>query len=593
MKENEMKKVSLFITVVIVGLLVWFLIVFPLIKFKKMEKKLLDATKRYYEINESKLPKGNQIKKVSLDVLYKQDFISNDLKAPYTNKVCDSESSWGKVQKQDDTYQYSIYLDCGIFKSKVDHKGPRIKLNGAETVTVYLGQKYKDEGVSSVVDDTDGNINIKNVKIDTSKVDTSNVGTYEVTYTVKDSLENETVQIRKVIVTQTLTDDSNVYKGEHDDNYVMLDGILFKLVGINSDGTVKIVSEEPLGSVNYDGIDSWLNKYFYEKLSDSAKEVIYQKSRWCVDKVDTPSSYNKCNKYSRKKAVGILSVVDYNNAKDKNGNSSIGNTMAVWTSNSTKNSKNYYVNSYFDMTNGGLQEYREASEDEIFNIRPVVNIIKDTVIVSGDGSDTNPYILKGNTNKSKKGNKISSVKTGSYISYSGYTWRVIGSDADGTTEVIVNGSISGNEDVYYTKYGEELNYYNPNTKNTIAYNIVNSLSDSLKTSYFVKKNMVINQYGDKVIYNKATSSKTYKIKLREISLFDLFSSVTTTNNSSWYQEIVKNTNTVYVNSPTIGPYSEKFDYSNEYSVRVVGYLAKDVVIKNGTGTRTNPYTITK
>ena len=39
MKEKEMKKLSLFITVVIVGIVVWFLVIFPLIKFKKMENE--------------------------------------------------------------------------------------------------------------------------------------------------------------------------------------------------------------------------------------------------------------------------------------------------------------------------------------------------------------------------------------------------------------------------------------------------------------------------------------------------------------------------------------------------------------------------
>ncbi len=600
MKEKDNKKLKLFVTVLIIGLIIWFLIIYPLIKFKRMEKEVFNATKRYYEINEAKLPRGSGIKKVSLDTLYSGDFIKSDLRAPYTNKYCNSENSFGRVIKKKDNYEYGVYLDCGIFKSKIDHDGPIIRLKGEEEVTIYQGQEYKDDGISSVIDDTDGNIDIKNVKVDTSKVDTSKVGEYEVTYTVKDSLDNETVKIRKVNVTQTLnnivdskTNNKKVYTGYHDDNYVMIDSILFKIVGINSDNTVKLVTANALGSLNYEGIDSWLNDYFYNKLSDSAKELIYQKSKWCVEKVSDINNYSNCRKYSKKKAVGQLSIIDYKNAKDKEGLSNLENTTAVWTSNATTSNNNYYVNSYFNMSEGKYQDFKESSEDEIYNVKPVINIIKDTVVVSGDGSNVDPYILKGNNHKHKKGNKISSVETGSFISYSGYTWRVIGKEDDETTQIISMEALSGDDGAFYTKYDNDLNYYDPNLKDTLAYNIVNKLSSKIKTSYLVKKKMVINRYEDKVSYGKNSSNKSYNLKLREISLFDLYSPISTTSNSVWYQEIAKNKNIVYVNSPAIGVSKEEFDSENEYGVRVVGYLNKDVVIKDGSGTSSDPYTLTK
>lgn len=599
MEEKNMKKIKLFITVVIIGLVVWFIVIYPLLKFKSMENKMIEATKRYFEINESKLPRGTKSKKVSLDTLYKKDFLMEDLRAPYTNSFCNSEASWGRVSKKNDDYEYSVYLNCGVFKSKIDYKGPKIKLNGDDEIIVYRNSKYKELGVSSVVDDTDGVIDIKKVKVDSSSVNTSKVGTYEVTYTISDSLDNKTVKTRKVIVTQTLNSivlkDNNksyTYKGVRDNNYLLLDNILFKIVGINKDGTVKIVSSEALGNVNYAGIDSWLNDYFYDKLSDSAKLLISPKSKWCNEKVSNPKIYNNCRKYSRKKAVGLLSIIDYNNAKS-NGTTNLENEVAVWTSNATTTNGNYYVNSYFDMTAGGLEEYRPTSEDEIFAVKPALNIVKNSIIISGDGTNSNPYILKENEIKHKKGTKISNVETGTYISYSGYTWRVIGKEEDGTTEIISMDAISGDDGAYYTKYGDNLDCYNPNNKDTIAYNIANKLVSNVKTDYFVKKNMKFEQYKDKVLYGRSSSTKTYSLKIREMSLFDLYSVESTTNNSSWYYEIAKSKNSVYVNSPATGVFSETFDRLNEYGLRIVGYLNKDIVIKDGNGTSTEPYTLTK
>ncbi len=599
MEEKNMKKLKLFIAVVIIGLVVWFIVIYPLLKFKSMENKMIDATKRYFEINESKLPKGTNSKKVSLDTLYKKDFIKEDLRAPYTNNFCNSEESWGRVAKKNDNYEYSVYLNCGVFKSKIDYKGPKIKLTGDNEIVIYRNSKYKELGVSSVVDDTDGVIDVKKVKIDSSSVNTSKVGTYEVTYKIKDSLDNETIKIRKVIVTQTLNSvvlkDNNkatTYKGVHDDNYILLDNILFKIVGINKDGTVKVVSSEALGNVNYAGIDTWLNDYFYEKLSDSVKEVIYPKSKWCNEKVSDPKNYNECRKYSKKKPVGLLSIIDYKNAKT-NDTTNLENNVAVWTTNGTTTNGNYYVNSYFDKNASGLTEFKPVSEEQIFAVKPAVNIVKDSVIISGDGTNLNPYVLKGNEINHKKGTKISNVETGTYISYSGYTWRVIGKEEDGTTKIISTDCISGDDGAFYTKYGDELDYYNPSSKGTMAYNIANKLVSNVKTDYFAKKSMKFEQYKDKVLYGKSSSTKAYNLKIREMSLFDLYSVVSTTNNSSWYYEILKSKNTVYVNSPTMGVFNETFDSLNEYGLRVVGYLSKDVVIKDGSGTNTDPYSLTK
>lgn len=594
-KKNE-KIIKMVVTVIVIVILVWFAIINPLLKFKAMEKEMLDSSKRYFEINTSMLPTGTKIRKISLQTLYEKDFIQEDLRAPYTNKYCDAENSWVRVSKEKNDYKYNVYLECGMFKSKTDHKGPEINLNGKEEVVVYQGDKYKDTGIKSVVDDTDGKIDISKVKIDTSKVNTDKVGTYEVTYTISDSLENKTVKVRTVKVIQTLnnivkknTDNTKIYKGSHDDNYVMIDGILFKIVGINSDNSVKVVSNENIASVNYDGIDSWLNDYFYEKLSDSAKKYIV-KSKWCNEKVTDPSNYTKCNSYSKKKYVGLLSVADLNNAKDSDGISNINTSIATWTL-SSKTEKESFVYSYYNMTEGGFKEYKEFSNDEIYSVKPALNIVKDANIISGDGSQSNPYILDGNSNNHKKGDKISEVKTGTYISYSGYKWRVIGKENDNTTKVIMMDSLGNSS--YYTNYANSISNYNPNSKNNLGYKIVNESSNYLKTTIFVKKETTIKIYDNGIKFGKETSKKDYSVKLVAASLFDLFSAEPSTTSSVWYQESSKKNNLNYANSMTLGVIKNKFDSTEKNGVRLTGYINQDVKIKGGSGTQYDPYTLTK
>ena len=49
MSEKNKKKITISLIVVIAVALIWFLIISPLIQFKKSEKEVLNAGKRYFE----------------------------------------------------------------------------------------------------------------------------------------------------------------------------------------------------------------------------------------------------------------------------------------------------------------------------------------------------------------------------------------------------------------------------------------------------------------------------------------------------------------------------------------------------------------
>ena len=523
--DSQKKKIKIVVIVVIIVLILWFMVISPILKFKKNERTLENAAKRYYEINTGQLPTGKKIKTVELQTLYDKNFISDDLRSSYTKKVCDIRNSWVKVKKENNDYKYYTYLKCGIFSSKVDHEGPMIRLKGDDLITINKGEKFKDPGIDSVSDNTDGKMDIKDVVIDSKKLNVNKIGTYEITYKVKDSFNNETVKIRTVKVTETLnhivkkdTKGKNVYQGTQYNNYVKVDGILFRIVGINEDGSVKLVSSENLASVNYDGVDSWLNDYFYEKLSDSAKKLIV-KQKFCNEEVNDPDNYTKCNKYSKKQYVGLLSVADINNSKGKDGNYNANSSIASWTSNSVSNKKSWLM-AYYNMAEGGYKQYKEMNNTEIYGIAPVINIAKDSVILKGNGSVDTPYVFSKNNIKIKKGDKVSSLPTGTYIKYSGYVWRVVNSEDDGTTKVVLQGILtSSNYGEFYISYDEKINYYNPKSKQNIGYKIINDGTKYIKMNYFVNKQITVNNYKNNVEYEKSDNSKKYTVKLSEVNLF--------------------------------------------------------------------------
>lgn len=585
--EKTKKKIKIIVISIIIVIILWFLVVSPILKFKKNEKVVKEAAQRYYEINSGQLPTGEKVKTVALQTLYDKDFINEDLRSSYMNKVCDSKVSWVKVKKENGEYKYYVYLKCGIFSSKVDHKGPEIKLKGEDEITINKGEKYKESGIDSVVDDTDGKMNIKDVKIDNTKVNTNKIGTYEVTYKIKDSFNNETVKVRTVKVIETLnhivekdTGKKKVYQGSQYNNYVKLDGILFKIVGENEDGTVKIVSDENLAAVNYEGIDSWLNDYFYGKLSDSAKKLIV-KSKWCNETVNNPENYTKCNSYGKKSYVGLLSVADINNSKGDDGSYNIGPEYNFWLANKKNNNKSW---STF------TGEYKEESISTNLTIKPTMNIAKDITVISGTGSMANPYVLKGNKNTLKVGSKISEAKAGEYINYSGYLWRTIGKETDGTTSIIMNDVVNIDNSTYYTSFtdGSTISY-NPEKSGNIGYVVTNDIVEYISTKMFANRKVIINNYNGNIEYNGKYTQKSYQSKITIPSMYDLFS--TSVENGYWFRDYSSKTSqycyTSYMGTSICTKYNDDDNTIN--GVRVLGYLKSNTKVKKGNGTESNPY----
>lgn len=588
MSEKNKKKITISLIVVIAVALIWFLIISPLIEFKKSEKEVLNAGKRYFEVNKTYLPTGNRIKTISLKTLYNKDFIKEDIKVPNSSSMCDENESWVKVQKKNNEYNYNVYLKCGIYSSKVDHKGPTITLKGENEITVNKGDKFKDPGIASVSDNTDGKIDTKQVKVD-SNVNINKNGTYEIKYSIKDSFDNKTEVIRTVKVVQILdkivkkeTDKTNYYKGNDNNNYIKLDGILFKIVGLNEDGSVKITSSEPLAFVDYNSVDTWLNDYFYDKLSDNVKKYIKTDSEWCNEVISNTDNYTKCNKYGKKKAVGLLSVADINNSKDKDGNSNLGTWQYSWLGNSKK--------SKLLKSGSNSMKIQEENKNTLTGIRPTINLKTNLEISSGSGEASSPYLLKGRKKSLKAGEKISEAMTGEYILYSGYTWRVIGKESNGTTKIVMNESLEMDYQVITTIFDKKNSYYNPTQKTNVGYKIANDVNSYINVNLFDKKSINVNLYKKYINYSEKTKVKQYKTKIEEVSLFDLYSPSTVSNH--WFRESTSN-GLAYMNSPLTDVSEEKIINGSTGLIKLTANLNKNVSVKKGNGLITNPYNLVK
>lgn len=595
-KQKVIKYVKISVVCLILVLFIWFFLLNPFVAFKKNEKTMLNAAKRYFEINSNELPTGNRVKTLSLKTLYYKSFIKEDLKLPNSSKTCSVSDSWVKVKKVDNEYKYYVYLKCGALSSNVDSKGPEITLNGDDVITINRGDKYEELGVKSVVDNTDGKLKVSNVTIDNSKVKTNKVGTYKVTYTISDSFNNETVKTRTVKVVASLnnivkkdTSTSKVYKGVTVNNYIEFSGMLFRIVGFDSNNNIKIVSDKDISFVDYKSLDKWLD-YYYDHLTDESKEYIV-KSKYCNGKVsDDKLDTTKCSSYTSKKNLYILSIDDYNNSLDSNGSSYLYPSIVSLLANKKNDKEVYTTRQYFMGTD---YKYMSFDINYSFGVRPVITINKDILLKSGDGTLNSPYSFES-YDKAKAGDKLSSRYSGEYITYSGYTWRIMDALDDGTVKVILNDSLRDNNSIITTSYNtsDKAKIYNPNQKGNVGYFINNKMTEYINTDYFVSKSISVPIYSNRASYKGEVSTKKYKVKLSAPNMYDMFTA-SNYNSSYWLINSSKTQYIKYVVSDNGTVYYTDLGYDFSAGIKLIGYLNKNCSIKSGDGTLINPYVIVK
>ena len=603
MNKKTLSVLKLLVVVVIVALFVWFIFIKPSYNFSKYEKTLEEAAVRYYQLNPTELPTGKRVATVTMQTLYHKSYLKEDFYIPYTDKPCDLKESWVKVRKVDGEYKYYTYLQCGAMKSTVDNKGPEIKLNGSDVVTVDLGSKYKEPGVKSVVDNTDGKMNVKDVTIDSKKVDTEKIGTYKVTYTATDGLKNKTTVERTVEVVSKIknavkiaNDKKDYYKGSNPANFVRLSGMLFRVIGVDGNN-VRIVADEDIANVNYSGVSPWLEDYFMKHISENAKKLLV-KNKYCNMKVTNENlNATECTSFTDSRYSYIPSIVDVNLTKDDKSTSFMKPETLSWLANEKDDKTAYTTRNVFFGNEAGSDFYAD-SKTQNYGVRPVLTIKGDTLIKSGNGTSTSPYTF-GETKTGKTDEAINTRYSGEYISYGGMLWRIIEVNEDGTTKVVSIENIKKdgvNIKTNYKKVKSDKKIYNPTQKNNVGYYINNKVSEYIDTSYFVNKEIKVPVYKKEIQYGKQKTTEKYKVKLSAPNMYEMFSAsaksasrtrsywLLNSSEEPYYKALVTDAGVVITEN--VGDF-------DEYGIRVVANLKKSVSIKKGKGTKDSPYNITK
>ena len=215
------------------------------------------------------------------------------------------------------------------------------------------------------------------------------------------------------------------YKGANPNNYVTFNDEKagWRIILINSDGTIKIMKEAIIGDIAWDksggvlGSNDWnrpadLNTYlngdYYNSLISTAQSQIvdgtYYVGDITYDNNDMQEQINDEKTVISKVKVALPTLSEYIRACSNTGCKTFSTYQSRYST--CRNSDWMYIsdewwtlsppygnsNSVFRMGyHGGVNDYSANSND--YAVRPTITLSSEVQITGGDGSQSNPYTL--------------------------------------------------------------------------------------------------------------------------------------------------------------------------------------------------------
>lgn len=278
---------------------------------------------------------------------------------------------------------------------------------------------------------------------------------------------------------------NHYFKNEVDNNYVTYSNILWRIIRINADNSVTLISENPLVSLAYKEevnfeesyLNKWLNITEEEEntgileynLNNPDKYLL--KNETCLDVVDKLSN-QLCKTTYTDKYLGIMSTSDYVNTGAET--SFINNNTKFYLSNTTDTNKIWYI------TDTNKVSYSDGTD--LIGLRPVITVKGNINIVSGNGTLNSPY-----TFESEKG------MFGAYVKLGKDTWRIYQVNED-TINLVSNNLLELNNEAMERIYTNKGYSYNSSKWNTLAYYLNNTYLNSLSYKDKIELNNWANGY---------------------------------------------------------------------------------------------------
>ena len=645
MKKYGFTLVELLGVIIILGVIA--LITFPIINksIKSSKEKALEQVINNIEDAAYKYSISNDIgyqtfyNKIELSTLMSAGILKDNIINPVTDEQMQGcvLYKWVEEYKQ---YEFKYDEECNItIKSIYDtviEQFPYLETNGNGCVTPgdnnysYMGGCYLKGGSQSGKDifvarlngapgldsidiinqkffDSDGNFiaeNFENWALTDGGIS-------------EDDLSSAGVDTVFELIYQTTPEELFVQKGLN--NSLWYSGFLWRIMGINHDGTVRLITDENVTAIpwgadntaeNWDEsyVKDWLNNYFYPRLRGN--DVIVDQT-WCSETTTSNSSARTTctNNLSKEKSkVGLITIDEYNLAGGSSSYLNIGQYQ--WTMTPYSSPFAWFVD------RDGIASYSDVSSTN--GLRAVINVNSDVTITSGNGTlgatwsnQTGPYILNEDKNVEVTGKLNEKATSGEYVMFAGNKYRVVDKDSNGNTKLILDGYYEEDGNIFEIEYGEN-NIFSTTTGigQKLNGDVLNWLTNNndtekakLVSDYTWYQNNFNDGYDYKVSLNEENPTRSINATVGLIRIGEMLSSQSSsiltkgyTTNSSYNNANYYWTMTPYTSSSLAWRvhYNGNANYnvvSFSYGLRAVIVVNSDVTITSGNGTWSNPYQI--
>ena len=385
------------------------------------------------------------------------------------------------------------------------------------------------------------------------------------------------------------------YKGEVDDNYILYSGMLFRISVIDNEGNIRIVSQDNV-TMLYSGLekgfnDSYVNKWlneFEEENTGKYYKVLYNNeiladTYVCMDSIDDLTNIT-CEEKKNDYKVTLMSLYDYRMAGGKASYLNNGESYSFITNNS-KN-QNYYATADGEIA-------ISTKNSRISNVRPVITLLADTELLSGNGSIDEPYIVEKHDIKTLKDVYVNNIvkfgdKTFKVIELNDNKVKVVATDVlmekvketDKETkeekEVLKEMSMKfGGSNSKYTTYGDSVgSYLNGTYLNSLE------LKDKVIESKWYVGKLSLDNLSYTLTYKDSVDAHIGLLTIGDFYINEKYNVLTLLRGmeASNIINVVNKDGHIFADRITA-----------KYYVRPAFYLDSSIEIKSGKGTVDSPY----
>ncbi len=403
-------------------------------------------------------------------------------------------------------------------------------------------------------------------------------------------------------------DGTLTYKGNVSDNYVFFNNRLYRMLGVDENSAIKIVTEDVETSFAVYERDVFENTSLFRWLNESQdaaeaseKDITSRYSGVYVKALK--SAYSNFIKITNNTSVvddlssitgeetekdyffSLLTLEEYSKASGANG--FLNNGTEFWLANC--NSEGFF----WLVDEDGSITISEGFA-EMHGVRVTATLSYEAMVVAGDGTRDNPFIIENNyfdsdTKQPKPIDTLGNALSAQYVSYGGYNWKIAGFNEDGSVMAMMDGVLPDEEGNPLLMQFGSLSF-NPKTRNTLAYYLNNSFLKSLDDydEYLLEFTGYCDTFPGEDNYEyTSVYGKSYRayVGIPHVGMMFI----------NDYNDIFVS-NAVYDSERLINIVSEhNWIYADllasEHAIRPVVCFRGDLAIVSGTGTAEDPFTV--